>query len=510
MQISCDKAIDLGDRDMSIELSEECFELGNKSADGSMKRASYFYCSATSIMEFIILEDKETLIEKLYERCLYLFRTVNDLCLQGYSDLDKDNRDYEISKAYIDAVFYQANTNYSNILSQCGRYVKSINILEKISTSGFPMASGNLALKLVDYSYFDPSHIKIFYYNAYHLLVKVMDKDVFFIEKEFYIDIFEKYLTLINRSVDSKFLKAELSINDFLEPFENLDYKEKKYRQWISEKGLSLNQLNELYFEEVVGYDPLHLPDIILKKDDLSIEPRYHGIFNQIKQEYVSSRFLVYEGLNHRETHYSDKHVYLINTYDYPVYGIGIEKIKAAYRGVYSIFDRIAYFLNCYLDLEISEKQISFTNLWYKNVRKNEKREEVETLVKNNYALRGLWWIYKDFRNKTVYNDKHIDPILEKITKVRNAMEHKYLRILDYYEEDILDEGYTENDFAFNLSFSDFEKLTIELLKLVREAIIQLTMIVKIEEDKNRKEDTENMILGEIPLSKYYDEWKII
>ena len=39
-----------------------------------------------------------------------------------------------------------------------------------------------------------------------------------------------------------------------------------------------------------VGYDPLHLPGIVEDIDNTWF-PRYHGIFNQIKQEYVSARF---------------------------------------------------------------------------------------------------------------------------------------------------------------------------------------------------------------------------
>ena len=58
-----------------------------------------------------------------------------------------------------------------------------------------------------------------------------------------------------------------------------------------------------------------------------------------------------------------------MDTLDYPVYGIGIEKVKAAYRSIYSIFDKLAYFLNKYLKLGISDDVISFVNLWYKDVR---------------------------------------------------------------------------------------------------------------------------------------------
>ncbi|HGF7738401.1 TPA: LA2681 family HEPN domain-containing protein, partial [Enterococcus faecium] len=156
----------------------------------------------------------------------------------------------------------------------------------------------------------------------------------------------------------------------------------------------------------------------------------------------------------------------------------------AAYRSIYSIFDKLAYFLNKYLKLGISDDVISFVNLWYKDVRNQKRRKEIQKIQRENYALNGLWWIYKDLRNKTVYGDKHIDPVLKKISGVRNAMEHRYLKILDYYELNLNKESSRLDEFAYNISFNDFEELTIELLKLAREAIIQLIMIIKIEESK--------------------------
>ncbi|WP_270341315.1 LA2681 family HEPN domain-containing protein, partial [Enterococcus lactis] len=125
-----------------------------------------------------------------------------------------------------------------------------------------------------------------------------------------------------------------------------------------------------------------------------------------------------------------------------------------------------------------------FVNLWYKDVRNQKRRKEIQKIQRENYALNGLWWIYKDLRNKTVYGDKHIDPVLKKISGVRNAMEHRYLKILDYYELNLNKESSRLDEFAYNISFNDFEELTIELLKLAREAIIQLIMIIKIEESK--------------------------
>ncbi|HEL8849962.1 TPA: hypothetical protein U0F93_002657, partial [Listeria monocytogenes] len=145
---------------------------------------------------------------------------------------------------------------------------------------------------------------------------------------------------------------------------------------------------------------------------------------------------------------------------------------------------------------------------WYrKEGRKEIRRENVVAFIENNFALNGLWWIYKDLRNKSVYNDKHIDPVLRKISKVRNAMEHKYLKISDDFFEDFSKDRI--DDFAYTISSTDFEELTIALLQLTREAIIQLTMIIQIEEDKTASNRNPDEPIGELDLFEYEDDWKL-
>lgn len=491
----------------SVRLSRLCFDLGQDETLFSMSRACYLYCSATCLMENVIKEKNEAIREKEYERCLYLYRTAKDLCLLSYDELIRDEESSIISKAHIDGLFLQLTVNYGNILSQCGRYVKSINNLNEVLESNFPMAIGNLALKIVDYSYFNESHRKIMLYHAFHLLESILDENVMFPEKRLAQGQFYKYLNGIKSSVGSEYLKTAFSFNDFLEPVDNMSEEEVRYRTWIGANGLALNQLNDIFFEVEVGYDPLHLPGIVEELGN-SWFPRYHGIFNQVKQEYASARFWIYEGLTDRSIHYSDKDVYLVNTFDYPVYGVGIEKVKAAYRSIYSIFDKIAYFLNKYLELGISDGAISFATLWYKEVRGQKRRDEIRKIQRENYALNGLWWIYKDLRNKTVYGDKHIDPVLKRISDVRNAMEHRYLKIIDYYGLNQNKQDNRLDEFAYNISFNDFEKLTIELLKLTREAIIQLIMVVKIEESKKESNRDPDQVIGNLSLFEFDDEWK--
>lgn len=50
--------------------------------------------------------------------------------------------------------------------------------------------------------------------------------------------------------------------------------------------------------------------------------------------------------------------------------------------------------------------------------------------------------------------------------------------------------------------------MALELLRLTREAIIQVTMIIKIEESKKESTREPNQIIGNMSLFKFDDEWK--
>lgn len=369
-QKTCDLAFDSKNIDLLKQMIKRCFKKGHDESLYSAIRASYLYSGATCSLDIITLQyiqlRQEGKLEEIYEQCVYLMRTAKDLLHSSYNDLKETDNNTQ-SKAYLDGLSCQLHVNYANILSQSGRYIESINVLNSIVDKGFPMAIGNMALKIADYSFFDKSHQKIMLYKSYNFLKRILQPNVKFPEKTYAETQFRDYFNTIENDLGLEYLNKNYTLNDFLIPMENLSEDEKKYRSWIANYQLSLNQLNDLYLEIEVAYDPLHLPSM-LEKIDSKTMPRYHGIFNQIKQEFVSARFLIYDGLSNRDIHYSDKNVYLINTLDYPVYGLGIEKIKAAYRSIYSIFDKIAFFLNVYLKLDIPEKEISFNNLWYKKM----------------------------------------------------------------------------------------------------------------------------------------------
>ena len=149
-----------------------------------------------------------------------------------------------------------------------------------------------------------------------------------------------------------------------------------------------------------------------------------------MKQEFVSARFQYYEGVNTETPHFSDKEVLLLNTLDYPSYSLSIEMVKSSFRMLYSIFDKIAFFLNNYLKLEIPPDKVLFRTFWYENrSKKNGIREKF--IKYENWPLRGLFWLSKDlYENKGGFRES-LEPDAQKLNEIRNHLEHRYLKLHD-------------------------------------------------------------------------------
>ncbi|MFR1888511.1 MAG: LA2681 family HEPN domain-containing protein [Anaerostipes caccae] len=510
ISVECDLAYEKKDLNRILDLSDLCWEKGHDLNNGTMERAKYLYDSFTSLGDWIQLDSGARHLKSLYdgfaevinryevehEKCLYLCRAslklAKEVASEGFGSI--------VDKKYFDEFYNSLIVNYSNLLSQTGRLIRAIYTLEQINNNLFPMVSGNLGLKilnLADLDY-DKGHAFLLCQDAYHNLVQSLTPELLKYNSEAYI-CFENSIENLEAQFEIEDLKSSFNVKK--ENLENMSSEEINYRIWCSKHGLSLNSLNDVRYDIDVAYDPVHLPTMILPMVN-NIIPSFHGLFNQIKQEYVSARYLAYDGLINRNRHFSDKEVFMIDTLDYPVYGLSVEKIKAAYRSVYAIFDRIAYFLNFYFDLNITERNCSYKTIWSKNSLLHENASK-------NYPLLGFKWICKDIANRSVSKFKnHIDPTMEKISDVRNKMEHRYFKIVD--NKPAYEDKKRVDEMAFLIEFTEFEELTIELLRNAREAIMLLVMTVYVEEGNKRQTMGPKIKIGGMHLSEYEDDWKQI
>jgi hypothetical protein len=218
----------------------------------------------------------------------------------------------------------------------------------------------------------------------------------------------------------------------------------------------------------------------------------FASFFDQIKQEFVSARWLLYEGLTVKAPHFSDKDVFLQATDPRPSLSLAIEKVKIAYRISYSIFDKISFFMNAYMELGIPERQVTFRTLWRAG-KDQPLRKEFD--LTDNWGFCALFWVAKDFFEEE--NDEVAEPQARGLSDIRNHLEHKYLRVT-------VAEPQTPpiGDLAFMVSRKQFEAKAMHLLKLARSALIYLTIGVGSEE-RRREPARAGEPLEEIPATDF-------
>ena len=100
----------------------------------------------------------------------------------------------------------------------------------------------------------------------------------------------------------------------------------------------------------------------------------------------------------------------------------------------------------------------------------------------NNFALASLYWIQRELEKS---DDKYASPEFTRMKEVRNSLEHRYT-IVTMFTKQVSE--IKKNDVAMYISESELYELTLNLLKIVREAIICIALCVNVEEaKKNRK-----------------------
>jgi len=260
---------------------------------------------------------------------------------------------------------------------------------------------------------------------------------------------------------------------------------ERDYHHWCLVNYLYLNPLNDLGPYVVAADDSMELATHIVRVD---APHTFANFFDQMKQEYVSARWLLYEGLTVKVPHFSDRDVSLLATEPRPSLSLAIEKLKAAYRISYSLFDKVGFFMNAYMELGIPERQISFRTLW-RTGENQPIRKEFD--LKGNWGFCALYWLAKDFFEKA--NDEVAEPQARGLSDIRNRIEHKYLRVT-------VAESPTAppDDLAFMVSRKQLEGKALHLLKLARSALIYLAIGVGFEE-RRREPSRAGVPLEEIP-----------
>lgn len=294
-------------------------------------------------------------------------------------------------------------------------------------------------------------------------------------------------------------LKTPANLKDI--NYEYGESEEDDYNRWVNENYLRLNAYNDVNpYSEKAQDDSLYFDSIYSAKDNSDKCYRLMTMLNEIKQEYVTARFMLYSYFRESgKSHFSDKHVRIADVLQYANYSYNVELAKSAFRALYSLLDKIAFALNDYLELGMMGKNVDFKNFWYADRKIRNIRQKIlnhSTII----SLAGLLFIRNDvYGGSESYlqadETKHLQ-------MVRNAMEHRVIQIVD--------EGAMEDkDAMLIISRGDFERVAMNLISTVRQAIFCFVNAVKhIEYDKITEARKKGIVLSQF-VDDISDEEKI-
>lgn len=134
------------------------------------------------------------------------------------------------------------------------------------------------------------------------------------------------------------------------------------------------------------------------------------------------------------EIHFSNKTFQHVDSRCGAIDNLKVSHLKSAFKILYSLFDKIAYFIHRFFDLNDISKDNKiyidklFQKLNGKGWKPNEKLEDGK-----NYFINALFFILQDLRDVKGFESvsKWIDPNAQKFSEIRNAMEHRSLVVVD-------------------------------------------------------------------------------
>ena len=197
---------------------------------------------------------------------------------------------------------------------------------------------------------------------------------------------------------------------------------------------------------------------------------------NQMKEDYSTARHLYYIATQEADGLSSISSRTLFgDTFDYATFGLRTGILKTAFRIGIDCLDKIAVFLNDFLELGLDDNRVTFQNIWHKN-------ERLAELTQGNLFLAAL-------------RDLKTDWVLQvypgPLRGARNAATHRKLILYAETTPDRSD--------PTRWSVYEFENLTKTGLRTIKTAIQTLVVVVAVEEQK--KADEAQGLLGPSPFS---------
>lgn len=405
----------------------------------------------------------------------------------GFAGLDKVRR-------------CQILTNQANLLNMVGRTIDAIAVWDAALQviPNFAMAWGNRGCGLKSYAgmVVDDRERAILALHAVDSLRLAMGEDAFFdsVDSQSAIAYFAGQASALVEAVDVDAVRAMQDLNHGAKGKSKI---ERAYRRWCLEHRLFLCPLNDLGPHIAAATDDLMLPPLIEKLGDRSsghLPPPIVGFFSQMKQEYASARFMLFEGVSSTQIHFSDRGVALTDTLDYPLYSLASERVRTAFRVAYSLLDKVAFLVDRYWNLGKRQDKVSFKNVW---MVEGKARLLPQFDKLDNLPLRGLFWLSKELFDEQLKKTTAADS--RELHVIRNALEHTYLRVGEGWAKPFMINGANNSGFGISIGSDELEAKAIRVMQMARSALFYVSQAISVEERKKRLAMS-GQLIGSMPL----------
>lgn len=410
--------------------------------------------------------------------------------------------------------------NLANYLTEQHRHLEALEFYDLAidEKNAFGLTTKARCLIEASEDIYDENSRFFFYKHSYRLSKKAKSSESVSTPGE--QDLFEQLNNQLNHYC--KWFEAQYP--EYLDSDHSDTYKEnfmnrkhKSYFDWVGKNKLFLNFTNNVITEEYAYEDCLYLPSFSGKINQLllpSEELAYHSHFEEIKDTYKYARYLFHTALQIPiETEHMYSSTSQVESYDSTFYDLKTNHYRTALRCLYSIQDKIAYFIYKFFkvpDSEIPEHKVNINSIF----SSNQKPAFWLSEVKNPY-LRALYFLSQDIhdtgeKNSTTNKDLNAKlfladvnyPRANVVNKIRNALEHKSLKIVDSFGYELSQKPYNpENTLnAAETKLSELETDSEEHRELVE--LIKEKKRLQSYSEAISIEDLEQQIMGLFKISK--------
>lgn len=365
-------------------------------------------------------------------------------------------------------------TNYGNCLDSLGRVMEALYAYDEAlkTEPNFPMALGNKAIAIRFFADISGAYRGAMYIKSYQILKlalegKNLTKFGGITAKKNFKDEIKQIKELFK---DKSVLSQKLN-----HPSYNITYMtafEKFYIDFCSKHKLFLNfHIHEDECEASI-VDPI-FPSSITSMDDSETSYDLAKHINQIKEDYSVARLLLVQSqFKSDDFDRISKRTTFVDTLDHSIFNVYVGLLKSSFKGAYNILDKISRFINEYYKLGV-QGDIYFTTIWQYEVN-NERKIRPKILNSKNISLYALYDVFLDFKS-----DHY-----KRIQDIRNASVHERLVIYDSVLTDL-----DSKESKYNIGYETMLFQTINLLHLVKSAVIYLINFVQLEENKKKRDN---------------------